>query len=348
MRLDPLKIGNIIAKIPIIQGGMGIGVSGYRLASAVANENAIGIISAAQIGYKEPDFKVNPRKANIKALKNEIRKAREISPKGIIGINVMVAMTQYDEMIKVALEEDVDLIISGAGLPMNLPKLVEGHDIKIAPIVSSRKATSIILKSWVKKYNRYPDFIVVEGPEAGGHLGFNKDKLSNKEDISLEKILQDVIDEVNKYKKDIPIIAAGGIYDKEDIKRFLNIGASGVQMATRFIATEECDANINFKNAFINCSKEDITLVKSPVGLPGRAIKNNFLNLVNNIENLKPNICYKCIKFCDPSKTPYCISNALINAVNGYVDDGLIFTGSNGYRINKIVTVKELIKELIE
>lgn len=348
MRLDPLKIGNIIAKIPIIQGGMGIGVSGYRLASAVANENAIGIISAAQIGYKEPDFKVNPRKANIKALKNEIRKAREISPKGIIGINVMVAMTQYDEMIKVALEEDVDLIISGAGLPMNLPKLVEGHDIKIAPIVSSRKATSIILKSWVKKYNRYPDFIVVEGPEAGGHLGFNKDKLSNKEDISLEKILQDVIDEVNKYKKDIPIIAAGGIYDKEDIKRFLNIGASGVQMATRFIATEECDANINFKNAFISCSKEDITLVKSPVGLPGRAIKNNFLNLVNNIENLKPNICYKCIKFCDPSKTPYCISNALINAVNGYVDDGLIFTGSNGYRINKIVTVKELIKELIE
>ncbi|WP_050606296.1 NAD(P)H-dependent flavin oxidoreductase [Clostridium niameyense] len=348
MKLNPLKIGNIIAKIPIIQGGMGIGVSGYRLASAVANENAIGIISAAQIGYKEPDFKVNPQKANIRALKSEIKKAREISPKGIIGVNVMVAMTQYDEMIKVALEEDVDLIISGAGLPMNLPKLIEGHDIKIAPIVSSRKAVSIILRSWAKKYNRYPDFIVIEGPKAGGHLGFNKDKLSNKEDISLEKILQDVIDEVNKYNKDIPIIAAGGIYDKEDIKRFLNLGASGVQMATRFIATEECDAHINFKNAFINCYKEDITLVKSPVGLPGRAIRNNFLNLVNNIENLKPNICYNCIKFCDPGKTPYCISDALINAVNGHVDDGLIFTGSNGYRINKIITVKELIKELIE
>ncbi|GAA0745520.1 nitronate monooxygenase family protein [Clostridium oceanicum] len=342
MGLNPLKIGDVTAKVPIIQGGMGIGVSGYKLASAVAKEGAVGIISAAQIGYREDDFKTNPKEANIRALKSEIRKAKKDSPKGIIGINIMVAMNNYEELVKAALEENIDIIISGAGLPMKLPKMIKGHNVKIAPIVSSRKAALIILKHWKKRYDRLPDFIVVEGPKAGGHLGFKMDEVATH---SLEYIVKDVLEEIKNYDKEIPVIAAGGIYTSDDIKKFINIGASGVQMATRFIATKECDADINFKKAFLNSKEEDIILVKSPVGLPGRAIKNNFIETIQK-NKVTPKICYNCLRKCDPKTTPYCISDALIEAVKGNIDKGLIFTGSNGYKIDKIVTVKELIKEL--
>ncbi|EJP6473144.1 nitronate monooxygenase [Clostridium botulinum] len=350
MGFKPLEIGNLISNIPIIQGGMGIGVSGYNLASAVANAGAIGIISAAQIGYREKDFKTNTKEANIRALRKEIKKARELSPEGIIGVNIMVAMNNYEELVNVCLEENIDIIISGAGLPLKLPKYTKDTNVKIAPIVSSKKATTIIIKQWIKKYDKLPDLIIVEGPLAGGHLGFKYDDLNNK-DMSLDNILKDVLEEVkiyeDKFQTNIPVVAAGGIYERKDIKKFLELGASGVQMATRFIATEECDAHINFKKAFINCKEQDIKIIKSPVGLPGRAIKNDFVNKVCN-GRINPAFCFKCLKNCNPKETPYCISKALIEAVKGNLEEGLIFTGSNGYKINKIITVKDLIRELME
>jgi nitronate monooxygenase len=350
MKLPPLKIGELIARIPIIQGGMGVGVSLSGLAAAVANEGGIGIISTAQIGYNEGDFGTNAREANKRALRNEIRRARELSPKGIIGINIMVAMNNYDEIALVALEEGIDLIISGAGLPLNLPKIAKGFNAKLAPIVSSAKAATVISKMWDKKNNCAPDLIVVEGPEAGGHLGFSMESLLEKNAQELKVIVKEVIEAIKpfeeKYNKRIPVVAAGGVYTGEDIAELIKLGAAGVQMATRFVATEECDASLTFKMAYINSKEEDIKIVKSPVGMPGRAINNKFMKIVEE-KGCKVQKCHLCIKDCNPKETPYCITEALIQAVKGNLDNGLIFVGSNAYKVDKIVSVKELMKELV-
>lgn len=350
MKLPELTIGNIKALVPIIQGGMGIGVSLHKLAAAVAAEGGIGIISGAQPGFAEPDFIKNTLGANLRALKNEIRLAKEKCKNGIIGVNLMVATNGYAEYVKAAIEAKADLIISGAGLPLELPKLTQGSDIKIAPIVSSAKAISVICKMWEKRYNATPDMVIVEGPEAGGHLGFSKnDELLNKPS-ALEQIVVEVKQALNtfesKYNKSIPVIAAGGIFDGKDIAKFLSLGASGVQMATRFVATDECDADENYKKAYVDAKKEDIQIVVSPVGMPGRAIRNKFIEKVEG-GSQKVKCLYNCLKPCDPKSTPYCISEALINAREGNIDDGLIFCGSNVYRIDKIVPVKELIHELV-
>lgn len=348
MDIKPLKIGDLEAKLPIIQGGMGIGISLSNLASAVANCGGIGIISAAQIGYDEEDFETNAFEANLKALRKHIKLAKAKAPKGIIGVNLMVAMKNYEEYALEAIKSGVDLIISGAGLPTSLPKIARGYKTKIAPIVSSLKAASVILKIWDKKHNAAPDMIVVEGPKAGGHLGFHKEDIE-KEDCSLESVVPQIIEAVKpyeeKYNKNIPIIAAGGIYDGFDVAKFLKLGAQGVQMGTRFVATEECDAHINFKKAYINSSKEDISIVKSPVGMPGRAILNSFTKTVE-YEKQKIDKCYNCLIPCNPKETPYCITNALINAAKGNMEKALIFAGDNAYKVNKIVSVKELMHVL--
>lgn len=352
MNISSLKIGELIAKIPIMQGGMGVGVSGSRLASAVALEGGIGVISGIQIGYKEPDFENNWREANIRALRKEIRKAKELAPKGIIGANFLVAMNNYYDSCKTAVEEGIDLIISGAGLPTGLPDIVKGSKTKIAPIVSSARAISVICKLWDKKFSVAPDLVVVEGPNAGGHLGFHFEELENGTAERLEDIVPEVIQALKpyekKYNRTIPVVAAGGIYTGSDMARFLKLGASGVQIATRFVATEECDANIKFKEAYINAKEEDIKLVHSPVGMPGRAVRNHFTDYVEANGKTSIKKCYNCLKTCNPKDTPYCISRALIQAVNGNLDEGLIFTGSNSYKINKIVKVKELINEILE
>ncbi|OOM11922.1 NAD(P)H-dependent flavin oxidoreductase [Clostridium saccharobutylicum] len=350
MNFNSLKIGNLIAPIPIIQGGMGVGVSSSNLAAAVANAGGIGVISTAQLGYDEDDFDKNPLQANLRALKKHITLAKAKAPNGIIGINAMVATSHYEEQIKTAIDAGVDLIISGAGLPTMLPKIVKDFSVKIAPIVSSLKAAKVILKLWDKHDNIAPDLVVIEGPKAGGHLGYKLDELQNN-DVDFDKIVVDIINETKKYaekyNKEIPVVVAGGVFDGYDIAKYLKLGASGVQMATRFVVTEECDASQEFKNAYLNCSKEDIQIVKSPVGMPGRAIKNSFVNKTL-VEREKITHCYNCLTPCNPATTPYCITKALINAVKGNVDQGLIFCGENAGRLTKMTTVPELMKELVE
>ena len=359
MELKGIRVGEKVSKYPIIQGGMGVGVSAHKLAGAVAKEGGIGIISTADMGFQEPDFYQKPVEANLRAIGKEIDEARKIAPEGIIGINIMCALNNYAEMVKEVVKKGIDLIISGAGLPKDLPEYVKGTKTKIAPIISSARGAQLITKLWRTKHNYIPDMIVIEGPEAGGHLGFKLDELIEEKEgkivestkkPNLEEITREVVAEMKKVEeetgKEIPVIVAGGIFTGEDIAKYLKLGASGVQMATRFVATEECDASLAFKEAYVNCKKEDIEIVNSPVGMPGRAIRNSF---IEKVKEEKPKItkCLQCIKTCKPAETPYCITNALINAVKGNLENALIFCGSNAYRIDKIVSVHELMQELI-
>lgn len=356
MKLPELKIGELIAKLPIIQGGMGVGISRSNLAGAVAKEGGVGVISTAQIGFDEPDFETNTLNANLRSLEKHIKKAKEISKgNGIVAINIMSVTNFYKENVKKAIESGIDLIISGAGLPKELPKLVEGTKVKIAPIISSARGAGLMIKLWAKQ-NHLPDMIVVEGPEAGGHLGFSREELKEENKKDIFTIVKEVVEKVKEFEEEfktkIPVIAAGGIYTGKDIVKALKCGASGVQMATRFVATEECDADIKYKEAYIKATKEEIEIVQSPVGMPGRAIKNKFMEEVEKkkAEGIKgtDKKCLGCIKTCNPVETPYCITRALINAVKGDIENALLFVGSNAYRINEITTVNSLINELVE
>jgi nitronate monooxygenase len=350
--MPKLKIGELTAQIPIIQGGMGVGVSLSNLASAVANEGGIGVIGAAGIGMEEPDFKIHYRNANQRALRREIRKAKE-KTNGLLGVNILVALSDYYELVKVAVEEKIDFIFAGAGLPLKSISAIMGtgkkYRTKFVPIVSSGRSARVLFSYWEKHYNEVPDMVVVEGPKAGGHLGFSNEQIDDPR-FKLENIFSDVRDVISKFakkfSKNIPVIAAGGIYSGADILKFMNMGANGVQMATRFVATKECDASNEFKQSYVEAAEEDIVIIKSPVGLPGRAINNRFLEDVKKGIK-KPFVCgYKCLKTCDYREAPYCINLALTNAKRGFLENGFAFAGANVYRINKITTVKELINSL--
>jgi len=351
MKLPVLKIGDLKARIPIIQGGMSVGISLSRLASAVANEGGIGVIGTALIGMREPDYRANYLQANIRGMKKEIRKARKMSD-GIIGVNIMVVLTNYAETVRVAIKEGVDIIFAGAGLPLGMPEyLTKGSITKLVPIVSSGRAARLICKKWLSKYNYLPDAFVVEGPMAGGHIGFKLEQI-NDSAFSLENLVPEVIEAVKPFEdendRNIPVIAAGGIYTPEDIEKFIKMGAAGVQLGTRFVATHECDADERFKQAYIDSKEEDMAIIQSPVGLPGRAVKNKFLEDVT-LGKKKPFKCpYHCIKTCDYQKSPYCIAFALLNAQRGNMKHGYAFAGKNAYRIDKIVSVKELISSLLK
>lgn len=351
MSLQSLKIGNLTANYPIIQGGMGVGVSRCNLAGAVAKAGGIGIISTAQIGYDDPDFATHPVECNLNAIQTHISKAKEIGEGGIVGVNIMVATKRYDEYVKAACEAGADVIISGAGLPITLPNLVKGYSTKIAPIVSSVKATSVILKMWDKKYHTTADFIVIEGPHAGGHLGFSKEQLEHIDTLSYEEEIKNIIaykkQFEEKYNQSIPVIVAGGIFTHDDILHAISLGADGVQIATRFVVTEECDASPAYKQAYLNAKKEDIQIVISPVGMPGRAIINSFLERVKQ-QRIPVTKCFHCLEHCNPVETPYCITKALIHAVEGDLENGLIFCGDTVDRLTHMTTVPELMKELIE
>lgn len=349
MDFPQLKIGDLMAKIPVIQGGMGVGISLSGLASAVAKEGGIGVIAAAMIGMGEPDIGSNYREANVRALQRELRAAREKTD-GILGVNIMVALTNFGDMVKTSIKEGADIIFAGAGLPLDLPGyLREGARTKLVPIISSARAAGIICKKWLSRFDYLPDAFVVEGPKAGGHLGFKPEQIDDPE-FSLEKTVPQVIETVRKFEekaqRPIPVIAAGGIYDGADIDQFLRMGAAGVQMGTRFVATHECDADPRFKETYVQAKEEDIQIIKSPVGLPGRAVIGAFLEDVKNGLK-KPFRCpFHCISSCDYTRSPYCIGLALVNAKKGLLRQGFAFAGKNAYRVESIVSVKELINSL--
>ncbi len=349
MEIPKLKIGSITADLPIIQGGMGVRVSLSSLVSAVANEGGIGTIASVGLGDmkdSEQDFEKHSREALIK----EIHKTKSKTD-GHIAINVMAALSNADDLIKTAVNEGIKLIVVGAGLPLRLPRLVEDDSVNLLPIVSSGRATGLILSTWDKRYERTADGIILEGPLAGGHLGFSLEQLQQPEKYSLDILLPEVLESIkpyeDKYGRKIPVIPAGGIFTGQDIARMLSQGASGVQMATRFVCTEECDVSQEFKQAYLEAEKEDITIIQSPVGLPGRAIRNKFLEDLEIKGRLKIRCPFRCLSACKVAEAKYCIALALINSYFGDVDHGLIFAGENAYRINEIVTVKELIAELL-
>ncbi len=340
-------IGNIEIKTPVIQGGMGVGVSLSGLASAVANEGGVGVISCAGIGLLYPREKGSYLEKCIGGLTEEIRKTRK-KTKGIIGVNIMVALSNYADMVRTSVKEKIDVIFSGAGLPLDLPSyLTPESATKLVPIVSSSRAAKIICDKWEKNYNYLPDAIVVEGPKAGGHLGFKREQLQNQE-YALETLIPEVVKIASGYKekKQIPVIAAGGISTGEDIARFIALGASGVQMGSIFVTTRECDASETFKEVYIHSKPEDVLIIESPVGMPGRAIDGDFIHNVNNgLE--KPKRCsFHCIKTCDYTKSPYCIIKALYNAAKGNMKKGYAFAGSNAFLAEKIRSVKEVMNTL--
>lgn len=359
MKLPNLSFGDLSARLPIIQGGMGVGISLSGLASAVANEGGVGVIATSMIGMRDPQRAKDPEAADHRGLIEEIRKARAKMTDGLLGVNIMCALTNYSDMVKTSIREGVDVIISGAGLPMDLPgylrevsdEMKKDMKTKLVPIVSSGRAANILCKKWMKKFDYLPDGFVVEGPKAGGHLGFKAEQL-DKPEFQLETIVTDVIDAVKPYRekhdKNIPVIAAGGVYSGEDIAKFLEMGASGVQMGTRFVATKECDADEAFKQAYVNAQKDDVTIIKSPVGLPGRALKNTFLEAVSSGLKQPKKCVHKCLHSCAEEKSPYCIAQALVNAYKGKLKHGFAFAGANAYLVDKIVTVRELMTDLRE
>ena len=349
MKLPKLQIGNITADIPIVQGGMGVRVSLSSLASAVAEEGGIGTISSIGLGDLEAS-KHEYERMSREALEREIRKAKSMT-NGHIAVNFMGVLSNADDLITAAVREGIKIIVYGAGLPAKLPSLVEDSSVNLLPIVSSARVAELILRVWDKRYERTADAIILEGPLAGGHLGFSEEQLYQPEKYSLENLLPEVLETVkayeDKYGKKIPVIAAGGIFNGKDIARMLSLGAAGVQMGTRFVCTVECDVSQEFKQSYLDAKEEDIVIIKSPVGMPGRAIKNKFLKDLEIKGKLKIKCPYRCLSVCKVSEANYCIALALVNSYFGDVDNGLIFCGQNAYRCDKIVTVKELISGLL-
>ena len=385
--IKALTIGDLVLKRPVIQGGMGVGISLHKLAGAVAACGGMGLISTAQIGFREPDFKTNFVEANLRAIRREMQKAREIAPNGAIGFNIMVATKHYDLWVKEAIKCGADAIVSGAGLPVRLPEYAQAayeemkagiadaketcgeickqavKKVKLAPIVSSAKSAQVICRLWDRKYKQVPDFVVVEGPLAGGHLGFSREELTeygadtkdvpntyNQKayDKEVRSILEVIKTYEEKYQKHIPVVTAGGIYTHEDVMHQFELGAEGVQVGTRFVTTEECDASDVFKQTYLNAHEEDIQIIKSPVGMPGRAIFSNFIQKIKEGKK-QPKVCpFNCIKTCDINKSPYCIITALYNAFRGNMENGYAFAGANAFKATKIMSVKETFRSLLE
>jgi nitronate monooxygenase len=349
MKIPKLRIGNLTADVPIIQGGMGVRVSLSSLAAAVAEEGAIGTISSIGLGDVEAS-KTEYERMSREALEREIRKARRMT-EGPLAINFMGVLSNVDDLIETAVREGIRLIVYGAGLPAKLPALITDPDVNLIPIVSSSRVAEFILRSWNKRYARTADALILEGPLAGGHLGFSEEQLQDPERYSLEKLLPELLETIkpfeDKFSRKIPVITGGGIYTGSDIARMLSLGASGVQMATRFVCTKECGVSQEFKQSYLDAREEDIVIIKSPVGMPGRAINNKFLKDLAEKGKLKIKCPYRCLTACKVDSANYCIAQALVNSYFGNVDEGLIFCGQNAHRIEKIVTVKELIAELM-
>ncbi len=347
--LPPLKIGPLVIDPPFMLGGMGVRSSDHSLASAVANCGMAGTIASVGLVRGKCRGQVYVEESNA-GLVEEIRLARERS-KGVIGVNIMVALTNYEELVRTAVAEKVDYITSGAGLPLALPSLAKDSGVALIPIVSSARAADIVCSRWLSKDNCVPDAIIVEGAFAGGHLGFSLEQVAEWDERTIEKVCAEVIEVAAKFEqktgKHIPVLAAGGIYDGVDIARVFKVGVEGVQMATRFLATDECTLPDNCKQLLIDATEDDMIIIRSPVGLPGRAVRNELVDRVTAGEQLPISCPYHCLRTCNPKEAAFCIADALVKAHEGDDRYGLIMAGRNGYRINKIVPVRELVDELV-
>jgi nitronate monooxygenase len=353
--LKPLIIGDLEIKVPIIQGGMGVRVSTSSLASAVANCGAAGTIASVGLPPDTKENRVDIPKSSREHLRMEIRRARELSD-GVIGVNIMVALSNYEDMVRTAAEENADYIISGAGLPISMPEFAAGSSTKLIPLIASARGAKLLLKTWKRRYDRVPDALIVEGPLSGGHIaGYSLEELKSLRDVMKDKpLLENTIKEIleltaeyeKKYGVHIPVIAAGGIFDGKDMAKFLKLGAEGVQLGIRFVATSECSAADEFKQLYVDSGDDDIVFIQSPVGMPAKVIRTKFLEEVLRGERKEFDCNYQCLRTCDPSTVQYCIAKALIDAVEGDIDNAVVLTGTNVSRIKKIVPVKELIDEI--
>jgi len=353
--MDALQIGELRVKYPIVQGGMGVAISLAGLASAVANAGGIGVISAAGIGMREKDYAKNFREANLRALRQEIQKAKSLTT-GVLGVNIMMALSDHEDLLITAIQEGIDIAIMGAGLPLKMPQVIinaglTGHKTKLAVKVSSGKAARLIFQSWANHYNIIPDAVVVEGPMAGGHLGFKPAELEG-ELVPLSKLIEETVEAIKPFEaqfgRSVPVIAAGGIYTGQDMFDIMQAGAKAVKLGTRFVTTHECDADILFKESYINAqSQDEVTIIKSPVGLPGRVINSPFVEQIK-LGETKPFKCiWQCLSSCDYTKAPFCISQVLFNSAQGKMKKGFAFAGTNAYRATKIQHVSEIFEELI-
>lgn len=361
MSYESLKIGKYIVEKPIVQGGMGVGVSWDRLAGNVSKEGGLGVISAVGTGYYEDKKYASKLVAGrpLEALgfySKEgfdaiIQNARKICGDKPLAANILYAINDYGRVVRDACESGIDIIITGAGLPTNMPEFTEGYpDVALVPIVSSAKALKIICKRWKQRYNRLPDAVVLEGPKSGGHQGFTYEQCAMEEN-QLENLVKPVVEEAALWG-DIPVIAAGGIWDKNDIEQMMALGARGVQMGTRFIATHECDAHENFKKVLLEAKKEDIQLFSSPVGYPAQGIRTNLTLLVEKREGPAIKCISNCVAPCnrgeEAKEVGYCIADRLSDAYLGNTETGLFFSGTNGYRVNEIISVQELLNKLVD
>lgn len=348
MKITSWRIGDLEIKLPIVQGGMGVGISLAGLAAAVANCGGLGVISGVESGFNRADYAADKQKANAQGLIDQLAHARALSPHGVIGVNIMVALNNYAGMVQAAVTGKADIIFSGAGLPLDLPDLTAGSPVKLAPIVSSPRAATLICRRWQKRYGRVPDAIVLEGPLAGGHLGFSLAELENPP--QLLDMIPAVVQAIAPFATEsgpIPVIAAGGLWTGQDIAQVLQAGATAAQLGSRFVPTEECDAALAFKQEYLRATADDVILIKSPVGLPGRAIRNAFLDKVQHGETSPVRCAYNCLQPCTPETAPYCIAIALISAQLGKFTHGFAFAGANAWRAERIETVKQVIDDLV-
>lgn len=348
-----MKLGNRELALPLIQGGMGVGVSMGGLAGAVAAEGAMGTLSTADAGWNEPDFAAHPQQANLRALRREVQRAKRLAAgAGLVAVNAMVATRQYADSVRTALEAGADAIVSGAGLPLELPALAEGFEALLAPIVSGPRAAQLICRTWAKRYGRVPDFVVLEGCQAGGHLGFEEADLLSGRCTPLSRLIPEVLAALRpfeeKFGRAIPLFCAGGVATGAEMVRCTRLGAAGAQLATRFIATEECDAGQGYKDVLLAARPEDLRIIHSPVGMPGRAVNSPLVQRLAAGMRQPPAHCSGCIKSCRPAETPFCITHALIEAVKGNWEEGLFFSGSRVDLVDRMRTVPDLIDELMK
>ena len=345
----PLKIGDLEIEMPVIQAGMGVQVAKSELAAAVARAGGVGCISSVGLGTIEASLKdyLADSREN---LAKEIRNARRLANGGVIGVNIMVALANYDDMVDVCVKEKVDIIVSGAGLPINLPELTKGSGIKLIPVISSGRAMKVILKSWDRRYKTMPDAVIIEGPQCGGHMAFTREQVLHPETAPIQKILNDVKEILAPYEKEynkkIPLIGAENIVTPEDVLKKLEMGFDGVHIGTRFICTEESGIDRKSKEVYVNAKDEDIVVLHSPLGLPVKVLKTPLVEKLLNGEKIPFGCQFRCLRACEATEAKFCIADALVKTLYGETDEGLFMVGSGIGRINDIIPAEQFFEQL--